>query len=143
MERSDAPLVLYDGSCGICSAAVQFVLRRDGRARFRFAALQSAAGRQALLAAGWNGPPPESLVLVADGRVRMRTDAALAIAARLRWPWPLCAVFRIVPGRLRDVLYDAFARRRHRWSGRAEGCPVLPPEQRARFLDADEGRSSD
>src|ERR1051325_2698185 len=34
-------IVLYDGVCGLCNRAVQFLLKRDRHDRFRFAALQS------------------------------------------------------------------------------------------------------
>ena len=37
----DAPLILYDGVCGLCNRLNRFVLERDPAGRFRFAALQS------------------------------------------------------------------------------------------------------
>lgn len=133
--RSEAqPLILFDGECNLCSGAVQFVIRRDPRARFRFAALQSEVGRQ-LLAQQGIGAMPESVVLLVDGRLRMRSAAALGIARRLRWPWPLCAVFWLVPRPLRDWCYDFVARRRFRWFGRRESCWLPTPELRARFVD--------
>ncbi|WP_254451291.1 thiol-disulfide oxidoreductase DCC family protein [Hymenobacter sp. UV11] len=48
-------VVLFDGVCNLCNGLVQFIIRYDRAGRFRFAALQSAAG-QALLAA--HGLPP-------------------------------------------------------------------------------------
>jgi predicted DCC family thiol-disulfide oxidoreductase YuxK len=41
-------LVLYDGVCGLCNGLVQFILARDPRALFQFAALQSAPARDVL-----------------------------------------------------------------------------------------------
>ncbi len=35
------PILLYDGVCGLCNRLVQFVLKHDTAARFRFASLQS------------------------------------------------------------------------------------------------------
>ena len=35
------PVLLYDGVCGLCNRLVRFVLKRDRRAHFRFASLQS------------------------------------------------------------------------------------------------------
>ena len=35
------PVLLYDGVCGLCNRLVQFVLKHDTDARFRFASLQS------------------------------------------------------------------------------------------------------
>lgn len=132
------PLILFDGTCNLCNGAVQFVLRRDPRGRFRFASLGSAAARQALAAVGVTGPLPDSIVLVADGRARTRSTAALAIARRLRMPWPLLAVFWLVPYPLRDLVYDWIARNRYRWFGKREECWVPTPALRARFLDAGE-----
>lgn len=130
--------MLFDGDCNLCHGAVQFVLRRDPRGRFRFASLQSAAGRQALLAAGAPAVLPDSIVLLADGGVAVKSTAALRIARRLRWPWPLLAVAFVVPRPLRDLVYDWIARHRYRWFGKRAQCLVPTPALRARFLDAAE-----
>ncbi len=137
----EPPLILFDGVCNLCNASVQFVLRRDPRARFRFAALQSTAGRAALARAGVLGTVPDSIVLVHRGTVRTRSAAALAIARGLRFPWPLLTVLWLVPYPLRDLVYDWIARNRYRWFGKRETCQVPTPALRARFLDADEPRS--
>lgn len=137
-QLDDGPLLLFDGECGLCHRAVQFVLRRDPRARFRFAALQSQAAARALQAVGHDAPLPDSLVVVADGRVRVRSTAALFVARGLRWPWPLLAIFWLVPYPLRDLVYDWIARNRHRWFPPPEGCFVPSPALRARFADRDE-----
>lgn len=134
----EPPLILFDGVCNLCNGAVQFVLRRDHRARFRFAALQSRAGKDALARAGVTGSVPDSIVLLAGGRVRVRSAAALAIARGLRFPWPLLSVFWLVPYLLRDLVYDCIAKNRYRWFGKREQCWVPTPALRARFLDAGE-----
>ena len=41
-------LILFDGVCNLCNGFVQFVIRHDSEGRFRFAALQSAAGQAVL-----------------------------------------------------------------------------------------------
>ena len=136
----DAPLLLFDGECNLCHGAVQFVLRRDRAQRFRFTALGSEAGRQALAAAGAVQPLPDSMVLLHRGRVRTRSGAALAVARLLPWPWPLWSVFWIVPYPLRDLLYAFVAKNRYRWFGKRATCWVPTPALRARFLDAAERR---
>ena len=62
---------------------------------------------------------PYTMLLVQDGRARERTDAVLAIAARLPMPWRLAVVGRIVPRFIRDLFYDFIARRRRRFPGQA------------------------
>ena len=135
---ADSPLILFDGECNLCNGFVQFVIRRDPRARFRFAALRSAAGRRALEQAGVQAELPDSIVLISAGRVRVRSAAALAILRGLGWLWPLTSVFLLVPRPLRDAVYDWVARHRLRWFGRQRSCWVPTAALRARFADADE-----
>lgn len=133
----DKPLILFDGDCNLCNGSVQFVIKRDPQARFRFAALQSDAAKAALVAAGVTEQLPDSIVLVADGKVRTKSSAALAIARRLGALWPLMSIFWLIPYPLRDLVYDWIARNRYRWFGKQETCWVPTPELRARFADAD------
>ncbi len=125
-------VLLFDGVCNLCNGFVQFVIQRDPAGRFQFAALQSDAARGLLRAAPQ--PLPDSLVLVENGRVFMRSTAALRVARGLRFPWPLAYAFVAVPRPLRDWVYGIVARHRYRWFGRRDVCMVPTPELRARFL---------
>lgn len=144
-DATDHPLILFDGECNLCNGWVQFVINRDRRARYRFASLQSDAGRTAMRAVldpdGRHGPEvletlPDSIVLIRDAKLRVKSGAALAIARGIRWPWPLLSVFWLIPSPLRDFVYDWIARNRLRWFGKREQCWVPTPELRGRFLDA-------
>jgi predicted DCC family thiol-disulfide oxidoreductase YuxK len=140
MDRRSAPgaVVLFDGVCNLCNGFVQFVIPRDPDAYFRFAALDSdAAGRVLSTArdARHGGPLVDSIVLVEDGVVYVRSAAALRIARRLGFPWVLGYALMIVPRPLRDAIYDLVALRRYRWFGRRETCMVPGPGVRDRFLD--------
>ena len=80
---SEAPLLLFDGECGLCSAAVQFILKRDRRRRLRFAALQTELGREIMAAQGLDPSDLRTMVLRTElGEVLVRSDAALAAAPR-------------------------------------------------------------
>jgi len=131
------PVVLFDGVCNLCNGSVQFVIKRDPHARFRFAALQSAAG--AALVTRATGQPIddslESMLLVENDHLYDRSTALLRIVRKLRFPWPLFYGFVIVPRAVRDSVYDLIARRRYRWFGRREVCMVPTPELRARFME--------
>jgi len=132
------PVILFDGVCSLCSASVRFIVRNDPDARFRFASLQGDTGRRLCADHGVEAPAeaaPDSIVLLEDGRALVRSDAALAIAARLRFPWRLLGALRIVPRPLRDWAYRSVARNRYRWFGRTEACMVPTPELRSRFID--------
>ena len=128
-------VILFDGVCNLCNGAVQFVIKRDRSARFRFAALQSAAAAPLLAAAGSRQPLPDSIVLVEDGRVWTRSTAALRIARGLTFPWSAAYALIAVPRPLRDWVYDLVAKNRYGWFGRRDSCMVPTPALRARFLE--------
>ena len=132
---SERPLLLYDGVCASCHAAVAFVLTRDRSGAVRFAPLQGATAAP-LLAARPDLAGVDSMIWIdAEGRALTRSDAALAIARHLGGGWAVCAaLLRIVPPPLRDALYDLVARLRYRAFGRYDACPAPPPEHRGRFL---------
>ena len=137
MYAASKQLVLTDGVCNFCNSAVLFIVDRDPKERFVFAQLQSDAGIEALRAHGLGELPLSTMLLIADGQVYMRSDAALQIAKGLAWPWPLAFyVFRWLPRRLRDAAYKYFASHRYAWFGKTEQCIVPTPELRRRMLSA-------
>jgi predicted DCC family thiol-disulfide oxidoreductase YuxK len=128
-------LLLFDGVCNLCHGAVRFVIARDPGGRFRFAPLQSDAGRAALRRFGLPEHDLAGVVLVEGERVWTGSAAALATLRRLRAPWPAVArLVALLPAPLRDALYRFVARHRYRWFGRKASCPAPPPEWRERFL---------
>jgi predicted DCC family thiol-disulfide oxidoreductase YuxK len=133
-------LVLYDGVCGLCSRAIQFVLEHDRRGAFSFASLQSAAGRATV--ARFGGDPDElaSFLVVANHRAAgagmfSRSRAALFVAGELGWPWKAAGLLRVLPTPLLDRVYDVVARYRYRVFGRHDQCLMPRPEFQSRFID--------
>ncbi|MBE0565980.1 MAG: thiol-disulfide oxidoreductase DCC family protein [Krumholzibacteria bacterium] len=127
-------VVLFDGHCALCHGFVRFVLKADRGGVFRFAGLDSETGRG--LRAEFGVPPGESdtVVVVADGRAYVRSDAVVAVAARLPWPWRALGWTARVPRAWREAGYRWVARNRFRWRPRLDACPVPPPAWRERFL---------
>src|SRR5689334_14181764 len=89
-----SPILLYDGTCGFCAESVQFVLERDPAGTLRFAALDSATGRDILERhPEVRGFDSVLYVEPADGtnpeRVFAHSNAALRVAAYLgdSWRW--------------------------------------------------------
>ena len=132
--REDGPIVLFDGVCNLCHAAVRFILARDSEARFRFAPLESETGRDLTTEGIREGTSADSMILVEDGSTYARSEAAIRIAARLSLPWRALGVLRVVPRPVRDGAYDLVARNRYRWFGRKDFCPMPDEDIRDRFL---------
>lgn len=129
------PLVLYDGVCGLCSKSVRWILRHEKDHTLRFAPLQGPTA--AALRAQYPQIPKtlESVVLVEDGRVHLRSKAFLYTAHHLRAPWRWAYGVRWFPGFLLDLGYRLIARIRYRVWGKTDACELPAPDQRARFLD--------
>lgn len=135
------PLILFDGVCNLCNASVQWIIRRDTRDVFRFAALQSEAGKRALSSAKADAQLAanlSSMVVIDDGHVLTKSDAAIAIASRLGVPWRWARVGTLIPRFARDWVYGVVARNRYRLFGKQESCMMPTPALRAKFLDAQE-----
>jgi predicted DCC family thiol-disulfide oxidoreductase YuxK len=137
---SNAPIILYDGICGLCNRFNRFVLERDPFGRFRFAALQSALAGEILVRHGRDPRELDTLYLVlAHGqpaeRLLAKSDAVLWILTALGGAWRAAGVLRIVPRQMRDCGYGFVARARYRLFGRYDTCPLPDPGHRARFLD--------
>ena len=66
--------------------------------------------------------------------VRVRSDAAFAVARYLGGPWAvLAAVGGVIPRPIRDAAYDVVARNRKRFGG-PEVCVMVAAEIRGREL---------
>jgi len=138
-EKLPARIVFYDGVCGFCNGSVRWLIERDAGARLHYAALQGETA--AALRARHPELPTELDTIVfieaAPGgeQVWLRSAAIFRVLRDLPAPWRWLAPLRwLLPRALWDVAYRAFARRRYRWFGRLETCPIPPAELRARFL---------
>lgn len=128
-------IVIFDGVCNLCSRSAQFIIRHDSRHVFKLATAQSMAGRTLLLDLGLDPEKLETFVLLKEGRAYLRSDAALAIAKDLDWPWCALKMLRIIPRLLRDPFYNMVARNRYRWFGRKDRCMIPTDDIRSRFIE--------
>lgn len=128
-------VIVFDGVCVLCSGWVRFLLRHDRRRRYRFAAMQSAAGRALLEGRGLDPDDPASFLLIDGTRAWTDSDAIRRVLAGLGGAWRLAHALALVPRAVRDPLYRRLARNRYRLFGRRAQCLVPPVEERDRFLD--------
>ena len=127
--------MVFDGVCNFCNASVSFILAHDRARVFRFATLQSEAGRRLLERAALPPLDSDTFVLVEDGRCLVRSDAAIAVARRLPAPWRWGAALAVLPRGWRDAVYRWIARHRYQWFGKRDVCMVPTPDVRERFLE--------
>lgn len=131
-SQSDG-VVLYDGVCIFCSRWVRWVIARDPKGIFRFAAVQDGPGRDLAQAIGIDPSAPQTNAVIVRGWALFKSDAALAVLSRLTgWRWT--ALLRVVPRPLRDWAYDRIAANRYQFFGRADVCDIPEPTELGRFL---------
>jgi predicted DCC family thiol-disulfide oxidoreductase YuxK len=133
-------LVLYDGVCGLCNRANQFILARDPRGVFDFASLQSQVGRATLVRFHRNPDDMNTFFVVVDYRggapvLLAKARAALFVMKALGAPWRWLAVVGVLPDAILDRGYDLLARNRYRLFGRYESCVMPTAEYKRRFID--------
>jgi len=129
-------VVLFDGVCNLCNSSVNFLIDRDSNATFRLASLQSDFAAQLLPRFHVDPSKVDSVAFYVDGKLYQRSRAVLEIARRMRRGWPLLYVFIIIPGFLRDAIYNWIARNRYKWFGKQDTCRIPTPELKSRFLDS-------
>jgi predicted DCC family thiol-disulfide oxidoreductase YuxK len=127
------PVVLYDGECGLCNRSVKFLLARD-RGQLWYAPLQGETA-QGLRARHPEIPTTlESVVLVDNDRVYVRSKAFLYGAKYLTAPWRWAYGLRWLPAFLLDLGYRVIAKIRYRVWGKYDTCRLPTTDERAKLL---------
>lgn len=126
-------IILFDGECNFCNWNVQFIIKRDPKAIFQFASLQSEIGLQ--LIEQYHIPNHrDSLILIEKDQYYVKSTAALRICKKLHLFWRFLSIFMIIPKKVRDFGYDIIAKNRYKLFGKSDRCMIPSPEMRKRFL---------
>jgi len=135
MSNSEINIVLFDGVCNLCNKTVRFIIRRDPKAKFRFASVQSESGQLLLRQLSLPIDRYDSIVYICDDKFYLKSTAVLTILGKLGSGWQLLSFLKIFPLFLRDKVYDFIAKWRYKWFGHLESCIVPAPENSDRFLE--------
>jgi predicted DCC family thiol-disulfide oxidoreductase YuxK len=129
------PVLLFDGVCNMCNHIVIFIIKRDRKATFRFASLQSQTGADMLQQHGLPETDMNTVILMDESHYYTKSTAALHVFKRLGGLWSLLYVFIVIPKPIRDIFYAWVARNRYKWFGKKDQCMIPTPELKNRFLD--------
>ncbi|HEY6529925.1 MAG TPA: thiol-disulfide oxidoreductase DCC family protein [Cellvibrionaceae bacterium] len=128
-------VMIFDGTCNLCSSSVQFVLKYESSPTLYFASVQSPTGSRLMHQYGLDPTNVQTFVLIESNNVYVRSEAAMRVARHLRMPWRAVRVLDILPRTLLDWSYDLIARNRYRWFGQHDLCSIPSPSHAKRFLD--------
>lgn len=127
-------VIVFDGKCGLCNKTVNWILKNDQKAVFKFTPIQGDFAKKTpsnLL----NIDNPNSIILLDNGLYYQKSDAIFRILKKLPFPWKLLNIFSFLPLKLTDYFYNFIAANRYRWFGKTEHCRVPLPEEKERFID--------
>jgi predicted DCC family thiol-disulfide oxidoreductase YuxK len=129
-------IILFDGVCDLCDAAVQFVIKYDKKDDFRFVALQSDLGQEIIKHIGINTKNIDSIILYEPGiAYYFKSEAVLEIAKILGGIFYLGTLFTLFPNSFNNRIYDYIAKNRYKWYGKKESCMIPTKELKSKFLE--------
>jgi predicted DCC family thiol-disulfide oxidoreductase YuxK len=96
-------ILFFDGNCGLCNRSVKFVLRKEKDQELIFSPLQSEFSKKTLQSFNLKDNM-DTMVLLENGKIYLRSSAALRITKYLKGLWPLLLVWIIVPTFIRNAI---------------------------------------
>jgi len=127
-------VILFDGVCKLCNAWSNFIIRHDHGRRFRLASVQSIEGQAILAHFGYPTDYYDTMLVVRGGACFEKSDAFFVVMGELGFPWKAALVFKALPKRLRNWLYDRIAHNRYRIFGKYDVCLLPTPDHAGRYL---------
>lgn len=133
MAVPEHPILLFDGVCNYCNRWVNFIIRHDKKKKFRFATLQSEAGKR-LMKQNDISKEEDSAILIYNEKVQRKSSAGFHVCFHLGFPYSILFVFIIVPAYIRNFYYDLIARNRYKWWGKRDVCMIPSDDVKDRFM---------
>lgn len=135
MNKSDPHLIIFfDGICYLCNSIVNFLIKIDSKDKLRFSPIQSKFSHKNFLTSYPELEHYDSILLQKNQKVFVKSDAVIEIIKELRWYWRIFLVGKIIPRKLRDMIYDYVAENRYGWFGKKDECMIPTDEVKSRFF---------
>lgn len=134
LQNSSSPVIIYDGVCHLCNRGVNFILKHDRKRIFRFTPFQSSFAKKLLKENNESEQIGDTFILIYNGKLFNRADAALKITMLLGGKWKLFYPLYLFPKFIRNGIYNIIARNRYKWFGKADTCMMPSIEIKERFI---------
>lgn len=135
MNKHTHDIILFDGICNFCNFWVNQLLKFDKKFIFKFAALQSIAGKELLQQHLQPETDFDSFILISGNKLFKKSTAALLIARKLGGAFILFYPLIFLPLSFRDFVYDIIASNRYKIFGKKDSCRIPSAKDRERFLN--------
>ena len=134
-------VVFFDGYCGLCSQAVDFLIARDSQRKFLYSPLQGDFVRELNYRLDSKelqiNPNNLQTLYVYDGKVVLeKTKAWQKLATELGGPWKVLArISFVIPNFILNLAYDVISKNRFKFFGKRETCRLPTTEEHHLFLN--------
>lgn len=135
MQKNETYILLFDGVCNLCISIVNFILKKDTKGKFKFAALQSESGQALLNKFGLSTKDFNSFIFISGDKYFIKSSAVLHVLKELRIVWILFYIFIVIPRPIRDFMYSIIAKTRYTIFGKQNTCFLPSPDIKRKFLD--------
>lgn len=126
------PILFYDGDCGFCSSAVQFILDHETSESFLFAPLQGELAAQEL--PGMLVKDLNTVVVKHQNVIYTKSQAIFFVASYLKKPYRFMHFGKYIPKAFSNQLYDIVAKNRYSLSRVSKTCKIPSENERKRFI---------
>ena len=127
-------IILFDGVCNLCSKSVNFIIKYDKADHFRFASIQSEAGKKIIKKYLIDTNKNDSIILISNENISYRSNAVFTILFYLKTIWRILLIFSVLPSPIRDLFYRIIAKSRYRFFGKNDICMTPSEEIKSKFI---------
>ena len=134
MTKEKNIVVLFDGVCNLCNGFVHFIIKRDTKARIKFAALQSNISKIILQKKAIKDDEMNSVIVLINDEIYTKSTAAILLLVELGGFWKCVYLFYFIPKFIRDFFYNIIAKNRYKVFGKKNSCLIPSKELAVRFI---------
>lgn len=127
-------IIIFDGVCNFCNAAVNFIVKRDCEKKFLFSSMQNEKSKELLAQFSIDNSDLDTLIVIKNDTLFIKSDAVLEIVKEFSGFWFILSYCKIIPKPIRDFIYTLISRNRYKLFGKKESCFIPTKEQQERFL---------
>jgi predicted DCC family thiol-disulfide oxidoreductase YuxK len=127
-------IIIFDGICNFCNFWVDFIIKRDEKDLFRFAALQSKFSKKFLSKTDSAISNTDSIMLVIEGKIYKKSTAVLKVSKEIQSPVRFLYPLIYLPEFFRDFIYDFIAENRYKIFGKRDTCRLPTNDEKEKFL---------
>lgn len=131
-------IVFFDGICRFCNASINLLINLDQEKKLKFTSLQSDWAQDFLFKKLRKEADFQTILYYSNGTFYKKSEAVFQIFRDLNKFVVLTFIFRLIPQRLCDFLYERLAKNRYFLFGKHENyktCRRLTPDEKELFLE--------